>query len=95
MILVSDTDQPIDEAHLLLEPHEILELIEGFAGLLLSSDSHHDHVDDGTSALDLVVIYPGHIEGFPPHLADMMRQYFADKPASTNSDDGNQGGDHD
>ena len=64
---------------LLLESHEALELIEKLNHLLRVPSWHHDHLDDGESCLDLVIIYPGNTVGFPDDLASTIRQYFEDK----------------
>jgi len=86
MILISDYDKPpITHAHLMLEAHEILELMAGFYGLLHDPESHHDHVREGWGDLDLVVIKPGETRGFPPELAQLITEYFEAKQNSEGS----------
>lgn len=76
LILNRDGSNCDAEIHLMLEPQEALELIRSLSNLLRNPDFHHDHLDDGRSAVDVVVVYPNVLDGFTDAVAQALKEYF-------------------
>lgn len=86
MIIVDAQELRTHQTLLLLEPEEVLELIENLAFLLRNPSYHHFHFrddniqpGDNSSQLDVALIQSENIKTFPKELVTIIEGYFASK----------------